>query len=311
VRWDSAQALATRVIGEVEAQLIAGETPVVDALLVEACGELLQDEALDPALVAEMLRLPSEDYLAELASQGGGANVDTIHRARNIVRNALGVALAHTLLARYQRLENPMPYAPDGEQIAMRSLRNTCLAYLVSADPTNIALAVKQYRAATNMTDRLAALKEIAFYGDSALRDNTLEAFYHDWRHEALVVNQWLQLQAAIPDEQALSRVQALLFHAEFDLRNPNKVRALVGGFANQNPINFHRLDGAGYRFLSDIVIQLNRLNPQVAARLLTPLTKWRNYTGRAQLMCAELERLAAEPALSPDVYEVVTKSLR
>ena len=310
VRWDSAQALATRVIGEVEAQLLAGVEPVVDALLIEACGELLRDEALDLALVAEMLRLPSEDYLAELASQGGGANVDTIHQARNIVRSALGAALAQTLHARYQSLENRTPYAPDGEQIAMRSLRNTCLAYLVSADPENITLAVKQYRAAGNMTDRLAALKEIAFCGDSALRDNTLEAFYHDWRHEALVVNQWLQLQAAIPDAQALSRVQALLFHAEFDLRNPNKVRALVGGFANQNPINFHRLDGAGYRFLSDIVIQLNRLNPQVAARLLTPLTKWRNYAGRAQLMCAELERLAAEPALSADVFEVVTKSL-
>jgi aminopeptidase N len=94
-------------------------------------------------------------------------------------------------------------------------------------------------------------------------------------------------------------------------LRNPNKVRALVGGFINQNPVNFHRIDGAGYRFLGDIVIKLNRLNPQMASRLLTPLTRWRNYTGRAELMRTELERLAAEPVLSPDVFEIVTKSLQ
>jgi len=311
VRWDSAQALATRVIREVETQLLATAEPIVDALLIAACGDLLVDESLDMALVAEMLRLPSEDYLAELASQGEGANVDTIHQARNIVRAALGSALAEPLLARYQCLHNLAPYAPDGEQIAQRSLRNTCLTYLVSADSDNLELAASQYRLAGNMTDRLAALKEIAFYGDATLRNSTLEAFYQDWRHEALVVNQWLQLQAAIPDQQALARVEGLLLHVDFDIRNPNKVRALIGGFASQNPINFHRLDGSGYRFLGNIVVQLNRTNPQIAARLLTPLTKWRNYVDRGVLMRAELQRLADEPQLSPDVYEIVTKSLK
>jgi aminopeptidase N len=311
VRWDCAQALATRVICEVEARLQAGAAPRVDPLLVEACSDLLQDESLDPAMVAEMLRLPSEDYLAELASQGGGTNVDTIHQARDFVRCALGRALEAPLLARYQRLDNLAPYVPSADQIAERALRNTCLAYLVSAEVRNIELAARQYRLAANMTDRLAALKEIAFYGDGPLRDHTLAGFYQDWRHEVLVVNQWLQLQAAIPDAEALSRVQGLMGHPDFDLRNPNKVRALVGGFANQNPVNFHRLDGSGYRFLGDIVITLNRLNPQIASRLLMPLTKWRNYAGRADLMRAELERLAAEPALSPDVFEIVTKSLQ
>ncbi len=311
VRWDSCQALCTRVIGDVEKQLLADEPPLVDCLLIEACGDLLRDEALDPAMVAEMLRLPSEDYLAELASHAGGANVDTIHRARNIVRTALGTALAGLFLSRYQRLDTLAPYVPDAQQIARRCLRNTCLTYLVSADPGNLGLAAQQYRLAGNMTDRLAALKDIAFYGEGAFRDSTLESFYQDWRHEALVVNQWFQVQAAIPDSRGLSRVQALMSHADFELRNPNKVRALVGGFTNQNPVNFHRLDGAGYRFLGDIVVQLNRLNPQIASRLLTPLTKWRNYTGRAELMRAELERLAAEPELSPDVFEMVTKSLQ
>jgi aminopeptidase N len=310
VRWDSAQALATRVIHEVEAKLASGAMPAVDPLLVNAYGDLLQDESLDPALVAEMMRLPSEDYLAELASQGDGANVDTIHQARDAVRCALGGALEQSLLARYQQLENPAPYSPDGEQIAARSLRNICLSYLVAANPAHMQLAQAQYRLASNMTDRLAALREIAFYGDTSLRNDTLEDFYREWHDEVLVVNQWLQLQAAIPDELGLTRVQALLDHPDFDSRNPNKVRALIGGFANQNPINFHREDGSGYRFLGDVIIRLNRQNPQLAARLVTPLTKWRNYVGRTQLMRAELQRLAAEPALSPDVFEVVTKSL-
>jgi aminopeptidase N len=310
VRWDSAQALATRVIGEVQQQLSTGTPPVVDSLLIEACGDLLCDESLDAAMVAEMLRLPSEEYLAELASQSGGADVDAIHCARDIVRSALGKALEQPLRACYQRLHNPQPYVPDAGQIAGRALRNTCLDYLVSGSPNYLDLAVQQYLSAGNMTDKLAALKDIAFYGDGSLRNDTLARFYRDWRHEVLVVNQWFQVQAAIPDGEALSRVQALLSHEDFDLRNPNKVRALVGGFTNLNPVNFHRLDGAGYRFLGDIVIELNRRNPQLASRLLAPLTKWRNYTGRSLLMRSELERIAAQPALSSDVFEIVSKSL-
>lgn len=311
VRWDSAQALATRVINRVEAQLLAGEPAVVDSLFIDACGDLLRDDSLDPAMVAGMLQLPSEEYLAELASQRGGANVDTLHAARKMVKNVLGSALAELLLSHYRRLQTTAPYAPDGRQIAHRGLRNTCLSYLVAADAGHLALAVEQFRSGDNMTNRLAALKEIAFHADGALRDETLAKFYRDWRHETLVVNQWFLLQAAIPDSDALSRVQSLMAHPDFDLRNPNKVRALVGGFAGQNPVNFHRIDGSGYRLLGDVVTRLNRLNPQIASRLLAPLTKWRNYVGRAHLMQAELERLAREPDLSPDVFEVVTKSLR
>jgi len=182
---------------------------------------------------------------------------------------------------------------------------------LASADTGGIELASEQFSAAGNMTERLGALKVIAVYGDTVVRDKTLDMFYRDWRHETLVVNQWFQVQAMIPDAGALTRVQGLMSHADFDLRNPNKVRALVGIFANQNPVNFHRMDGEGYRFLADIVGDLNSINPQIASRLLVPLTKWRNYTGRAELMRAQLERLADLPDLSADIFEVVTKSLQ
>jgi aminopeptidase N len=310
VRWDSAQSLATAVIIEVQSQLAGDEATQVDQLLIEAYTDLLQDESLDPAMVAEMLSLPGENYLAEMAAQTGGADVDAIHQARQRVREVIGSSLESSLLATYHRLANEAAYAPNAQQIANRSLRNVCLAYLVAADRQHLSLARLQFEQARNMTDRFAALREIAFHDDEAGRAETLGRFYADWKHEALVVNQWLQVQAAIPDEKALARVESLMEHAEFDLRNPNKVRALIGVFAGQNPVNFHRIDGAGYRLLGDIVLKLNTLNPQIAARLLTPLTKWRSYTGRGELMCGELRRLAAEPDLSPDVFEVVSKSL-
>ncbi|MGB1141492.1 MAG: aminopeptidase N C-terminal domain-containing protein, partial [Halioglobus sp.] len=174
----------------------------------------------------------------------------------------------------------------------------------------HLALAELQYRAAANMTDRLSALRVLAFYAQDAQRDAALQSFYDDWHHETLVVNQWLQVQATIPDDKALQRVESLMTHVDFDLRNPNKVRSLIGAFCGQNPVNFHRVDGAGYRLLTDLVIKLDAMNPQIAARLLVPLTKWRNYRGRDALMRAELERLAGQGDLSPDVFEVVTKSL-
>ncbi|MDZ7781976.1 MAG: aminopeptidase N [Halioglobus sp.] len=311
VRWDSAQTLATRVIQGVQSALEAGDEPAIDPLLATACANLLEDTALDPAMVAEMLTLPSENYLAEQAARDGGVDVDGIHRARQRVTQFLGGALEDILLARYRDLASDEPYAPDAGQIARRSLRNTCLALLVRGDDKYLELASRQYDNARNMTDRLAALRVMAFYGDDALRDNYLQRFHRDWRHEVLVVNQWLQVQAAIPDEGAVARVQSLMQHEDFDLRNPNKVRALIGVFSTQNPVNFHRLDGTGYRLLADVVLELNALNPQIAARLLTPLTRWRDYRGRSELMKAELQRLAAVPSLSPDVFEVVDKSLR
>ena len=310
VRWDSAQALATRIILEVQDQLQAGAPVAVDGLFTQACSELLADESLDPAMVAAMLALPGEDYLAELASHAGGADVDTLHAAREAVKVAVAGACRESLLRRYEQLASSAPYAPDGPQIAARSLRNTCLDFLCSAGGSHLERALAQFRQARNMTDRLAALRSIAFYGEESQRESALQSFYADWRHDSLVVNQWLGLQAVTPAGDAVARVRELMRHPGFELRNPNKVRALVGTFASQNPVHFHRLDGAGYGLLADVVQQLDGINPQIAARLLTPLTRWRNYRGRAELMCSQLRRLAAMEKLSPDVFEVVSKSL-
>ena len=310
VRWDAAQQYALRVIAQGQAAYTAGDAIDVESGYLEACGQLLQDPALDPALVAEMITLPSETYLADLAAEAGGADVDAIHAARQAVRYALATTHREALQACYQRLQSTAPYAPDAAQTGARRLRNLCLDYLALGSAEGLALAATQFREATNMTDRLAALQALAFHGRDDRSDAALQQFYRDWEHEPLVVNKWLQLQALVPVPDTLERVQGLLRHPAFDLHNPNKVRALIGAFANGNPVAFHRADGAGYRLLADKVTQLNALNPQLAARMLAPLTRWRKYRDRGEQMRAILVGLSALPRLSPDVFEVLQKSL-
>ncbi len=299
-RWDACQQLAIQVITDSQ----AGE---VDPLLLDAFGELLADETLDPAMVAEALRMPSENYLADLAEV---VDVEAIHHGRHQVRQVIGKRLEALLTGRYHGLANTEPYRPDSEQVAARGLRNSCLAYLALAGEAGVELALAQYREAGNMTDRQAALTTVVNCGSESQRAGLLEDFYETWQHESLVVNQWFQVQALCPQPGNLERVRALMAHPAFSMRNPNKVRALVGAFCSANPINFHRADGAGYQLLVDAVTELNASNPQIASRLLTPLTRWRRYGKRSEQMRGALETIAALPSLSKDVFEVVTKSL-
>ncbi len=172
------------------------------------------------------------------------------------------------------------------------------------------AAALSQYRAAANMTDRMAALRALA-HSRSCEREAVLEDFYHRFRDEPLVVDKWFALQAGIEDEQAVERVRGLLDHPAFTRTNPNRVRALLGSFATGNLPGFHRADGAGYRLVMDQVIALDPVNPQVAARLATSFGRWRRYDpARRALMRAELERLAATPGLSKDCADIATRSL-
>ncbi|WP_027949523.1 aminopeptidase N [Haliea salexigens] len=310
LRWDAAQQYALRVINEIQAQQAAGEEGVLDPEYLAACGDLLRDTELDPALVAEMLSLPGENYLADLAAANGGADVDAIHAARKAVRSGIATTHRDALQACYLRLENSAPYAPDAAQIGARRLRNVCLDYLALAGADGLLLAEAQFAGASNMSDRLAALQALAFHGDATRRDPALQKFHADWQHETLVMNKWLQLQATIPAPGTLEQVQQLLQHPVFDVRNPNKVRALIGAFANANPLVFHRADGAGYRLLADMVMQIDSLNPQLAARLLVPLTRWRNYRGRGEQMRGILQGMIDTPTVSRDVYEMLERAL-
>jgi aminopeptidase N len=308
-RWDAGQRLAVAVLDDLQSAWRRGEALQVDARLIDAYRDLLDDGALDPAMVALMLSLPSEAYLAEVASE---IDVEAIHSARLFARRAIATALHDELWRVYRASRIDEPYAPSAAQIARRSLRNVCLGYLMALESDDaVAACVEQFETADNMTDVMSALTALVNSEQPVARDKALTAFYARWQHEALVVNQWFQVQAASRLPDTLAQVQRLMTHPAFDIRNPNKVRALIGAFANSNAINFHRADGSGYRFLADQVIALNKLNPQIAARLLGPLSKWQKFPAAVRArMIAQLRRIEAEPALSPDVYEVVVKSL-
>jgi aminopeptidase N len=308
-RWDAAQQLGVQVILEVMAQLACDKAAQIDDRLVKAYRALLRDDSLDPAMVALMLELPSESYLVSLIDK---ADVQAIYQARTLVKLTLAEALDQELWAAYQRCQIDAPYRADAEQIALRSLKNKALAYLMLlATDKARDVCVAQFENANNMTDELAAFNALINSPFGVEKGQALARFYQRWQQEALVMNQWFMVQACCQTPGTLAHVKGLLKHPDFDIKNPNKVRALIGAFAGQNLVNFHQADGAGYEFLADQVIVLNKLNPQIAARLLGPLTKWQQYCdSAANKMKAALARIAAEPELSKDVYEVVSKSL-
>jgi aminopeptidase N len=317
-RWDASQKLAVAVIHDAMAAYRAGDSLKrdeysVDNLLVEAYRAILLDDSLDPAMVALMLQLPSEAYLAEISQT---ADVEAIHHARHSVKVHLAEALHTEFSDAYKRCNTTGDFSVSAEAVAERSLKNTALGYLVAGGSAEAQKqAQTQLVNASNMTDEMAALAVLTnseANGAEAVREEALTDFFTRWQHESLVVNQWLVVQAGCQLPGGLERVIKLMQHEAFDIKNPNKVRSLIGAFCNGNAINFHHADGAGYQFLADQIITLNDLNPQIAARQLTPLTKWKKYDqGRQDKMKSQLERILAEPTLSKDVYEVVSKSLK
>lgn len=311
-RWEAGQQLSVQVLQELIGQYQRGEELSLDQRLVEALRTLLLDESLDQAMVAEMLSLPGEAYLTEISDV---ADVEAIHEAREFARLQLADALYAPLLARYQAnrdVSRATPYVAEAAHFARRSLQNIALSYLMLSQQAEVlAACVEQFENADNMTERLAALAVLVNSPFEAERSKALAMFADFFKDDALVMDQWFSVQAGSPLPGGLERVHALMQHEAFTLKNPNKVRALIGAFANQNLINFHQADGSGYRFLADQVITLNALNPQIASRLLAPLTRWRKYApARQAQMKAELERILASGELSSDVYEVVSKSL-
>nr|WP_100546831.1 MULTISPECIES: aminopeptidase N [unclassified Pseudomonas] len=311
-RWEAGQQLSVQVLQELIGQHQRGEALVLDQRLVAALRTLLEDDSLDQAMVAEMLSLPGEAYLTEISEV---ADVEAIHAAREFARKALADALFAPLWARYQtnrEVSKATPYVAEAAHFARRSLQNIALSYLMLSEKPEVLVAcVDQFDNADNMTERLAALAVLVNSPFQEEQGKALAMFADFFKDNPLVMDQWFSVQAGCPLPGGLERVHALMQHEAFTLKNPNKVRALIGAFANQNLINFHRADGAGYRFLADQVITLNALNPQIASRLLAPLTRWRKYgSARQALMKAELERILASGELSSDVYEVVSKSL-
>ena len=308
-RWDASQTLCLGVLKQLTQDSLHGMPLALNSQIIDAYSALLINETLDPAMVALMLQLPSEARLHEEAET---IYAEAIHDARSFMRTALAGALASQFLALYQRHNIQSTYAPDAQQIGSRSVKNAALNYLMLVGETGIELAWHQFKFADNMTDKAAALSalvnchEAARYAEQALAEFELE-----YRNEALVMNLWLQIQATNSQPDGLARVRELMIHSSFTMSNPNKLRSLIGAFCSANLVNFHNPDGSGYEFLQQQVIALDNQNPQVAARLLTPLTRWNQFAEpNATLMRNALQAISDEPGLVKDVLEIATKSL-
>jgi aminopeptidase N len=274
--------------------------------VVDAVRRTLEDETLDPAFTADAVLPPSESFIGD---QMAVVDPEAIRAARDSLRAELGRALEPQWRAAYaSTAANRYEYSPAAK--GARRLRTVALNYLMSAGAEDApALARRQYDEADNMTDRQGALGALASSG-SPERHGALAAFYERYRGDALVLDKWFTVQALSTRDDTLEAVEALAGHPDFTLANPNRMRSLVGAFA-ANQRAFHDASGRGYRFLADMILAVDRLNPQTAARLVPPLGRWRRFdAGRQDLMKAELERIVATPGLSKDVFEQASKSL-
>ena len=308
-RWDAAQTLLRNTLLEMVAQHRDGQAMQVPDELIEALRTALFAEQAEDALIAEVLTLPGIGYLGDFMDT---VDVDGLHLARETLRAAVAGQLREDLLMRYEQLADEGEYVVTPEAIGRRSLRNCVLGYLMSLrDDDEVAqLAINQYGAQHNMTDVIAALALLAD-SDHSARNEVLEDFAEHWQHDPLVMDKWFSVQATATRENVLDEVRGLMQHPGFSIRNPNKVRALIGAFAAGNPVRFHAADGSGYRFLAEQVLALDVLNPQIAARLLRVMSRWQRYdAGRQQHMREALSRIAAAK-VSKDVFEIASKSLQ
>ena len=307
-RWEAGQRLATNLILEGVATLRSGGQFTVPQSFIDAVARVLAQAPSDPAFAAEALTLPQESFLAE---QMAVADPDAIHAIRTQLLRNVAERLYEQLRDTYHGCKTTGAYSPDAASAGKRALRNLALAYLMETQTQEArALVAAHFKAADNMTDSSAALAILADF-ECPERMQALESFYHRWQHEPLVVDKWLRVQALSRLPDTLARVAQLLAHPAFSIKNPNKVYALIGGFGQGNHLRFHAADGSGYAFLADQVIALDKLNPQVAARMARGFDRWKKFdSGRQAHARRALERIRATGP-SKDVSEIVTKGLQ
>ncbi len=308
-RWQAAQTLAMRALIAGTAAVRAGSPVVADADFIDALGAVADDDGLEPAFRAQVLQLPNE---ADVAREiGRDIDPDAIATARNAIRAAIADRIGGRLTAVAARMRSGGAFTPDAASAGRRALANAALDLAAgNNEPDAIAALVARYHAADNMTDRSAALGSLV----AAARPERLallDDFHARFRDDALVLDKWLTFEAVAPAPETLDRVRALLKHASFSLSNPNRIRALVGTFAGGNQTQFNRADGAGFDFVADFVIDLDKRNPQTAARLLVNFRSWRALESKRRAAAERaLRRVAQVSDLSPDTLDIVTRTL-
>ena len=311
-RWDAGQMLGIIVLEDLATRVQNGKHLEADKMLMTAFKTTLEKALsgdIPPSLAKEALCLPTISYLAELQEE---VDMEALQTARDFMRDAIATQLEDLFKKAYEAFMVDEPYQPNAEQIGKRALKNLCLSYLLQAGHSgNVQLATDQFEAQDNMTDVFAALSALVSspYKDDAQK--ALDAFYTKWEHDPLVIETWFSVQASNLNDGTLAKVQELVKHPGFSMKRPNTVRSVVGAFTGSGMHNFHHKSGAGYTWLADKIIELDAINPQIAARLVAPLIKYKRFTQPNQdLMKAQLERIIKVKDLSKNTYEIVSKGL-
>ena len=309
-RWEASSRLAEKYIFENVARLQNKEEPRLDDRYLAALAKLMGDESVDKSLLSQILHLPSETYLAQMMEE---IDPDNLYLARRFVQRIIASHLFDDLLRLYRSNDTSGEYRLTPEAMGRRALKNGALGYLMTPEQPEkeiLEVCLQQYRESSNMTDTISALSCLA-NTDTVQRREVLADFQKKWKADPLVMDKWFIIQATSRLEGTLDEVKELMLNESFSIKNPNKVRSLIGAFCSMNHVRFHDGSGDGYEFLADRILQLNQLNPQVAARMVTPFTTWKKYDGERQiLMRDQLERIISSEGLSRDVYEIVKKSL-
>ncbi|MDT2024236.1 aminopeptidase N [Methylocella sp. CPCC 101449] len=308
-RWQAAQTSATRLMQASVAAIRGGGAPADPTRFCQALGRVIDGWKADPAFAALAINLPSElDLAREIASD---VDPDAIRTARQHMRGTLGQMNLPALMAIHDALSVPAPFTPDAAGSANRSMRLMALDLIAAGDPAEGARRAKhQFETADNMTDMFGSLSILALNAP-AEREAALAAFYQRFANDHLVIDKWFALQAMIPDGEALARVRGLMAHPAFSMTNPNRLRSVVGTFAMANPTQFNAADGSGHDFLAEVVLDVDRRNAQVAARLLVAFRSWKGLEAKRRAAAeAALKRIAAHNDLSADVRDIVTRSL-
>ncbi|GFZ06889.1 peptidase M1 family protein [Actinidia rufa] len=306
-RWEAGQLLARKLMLNLVADFQQNKPLNLNPKFVHGVKSILCDSTLDKEFIAKAVTLPGEGEIMDMMDV---ADPDAVHAVRSFIKKQLASELKEEFLLTVKNNRSSEQYEFNHPNMARRALKNIALGYLASLkDPELTELALDEYRSATNMTEQFAALAAIA-QNPGKTHNDVLADFYDKWQHDFLVVNKWFALQAMSDIPGNVEKVKNLLNHPAFDLRNPNKVYSLIGGFCG-SPVNFHAKDGSGYKFLGELVVQLDKLNPQVASRMVSAFSRWRRYDETRQILAkAQLEMIMSSNGLSENVFEIASKSL-
>lgn len=305
-KWNAAQRLVLDCLNEC-LSMPASKWQVSSALIV-AFRHVLLDDSLDADLRAELLTPPCFE---EVAAMQDYVDVTAVETVRDYFRSQLGMQLYEQAQSMYQKLWRTEDHAMNGLAYGRRKLRNVCLWLMMkSKEPSALDACKHQFAAAQTMTDQIASFSLLVNCADHTLREQAINGFYTQWSKEELVLDKWFSLQATSELPETLIQVKKLIHHPDFSIKNPNRARSVIGTFCMANPRNFHAIDGSGYSFLTEMLLILDEINPQIAARMATPFTRWQRYDQARQTAMRQQLKILGEKNLSRDLSEVVSKSL-